>query len=412
MPPLTRQRTLESVLSWWSDSNPGGATINLHAAAKPLMKLLYHQQVLGFMKRNNSVPLTPETVEIYWSYISWKYVSTSTKLVILEELKTRALSEEDAWVLLHSNMADTIFESLRSTFYFGKLDLRSESEAILRNLACHSKSASAALIEPLVALLRQVSNVDIGFVLHILWRIAKSLAGAEGVVAANALPYLLDGLGSRSSYIHWRACQLMQVLAEHKSTAAAVIDLNPCKQLVALSRQVAMDNDEAWTALHALVAIANWPDGAEAAVAAQVLDNVPEWLASQQYWIPEAACQLLENLAQHKSTARAVMDPQICTQLVTILELDTGNYLAFCALEALGSIANWPNGAEAVVAAKDHNGPKDEDYFVRECADKALQAIDDYLASVQAPTEEAGGLTINVLPNFRFSAQGREPATI
>ncbi|KAJ7494084.1 hypothetical protein FB451DRAFT_1551287, partial [Mycena latifolia] len=185
MPPLTRQRTLESVLSWWSDSNPGGATINLHAAAKPLMKLLYHREALAFVKRNQGVPLTTETVEIYSSYL---------------------------------------FES-------------------------------------------DVNDVALGF--DLLWYIAYSSEGAEGVVAANALPYLLDGLGSPSSSVRWRACQLMQVLAEHESTAAAVIELHPCKHLVSLSRQVTAGTAEVSYASDALVAIANWPDGAEAIVAAR-----------------------------------------------------------------------------------------------------------------------------------------------
>ncbi|KAF7350056.1 hypothetical protein MVEN_01307300 [Mycena venus] len=37
MPPLSRFETLPSIHSWWSDSNPPGATMSLHAVAKPLM---------------------------------------------------------------------------------------------------------------------------------------------------------------------------------------------------------------------------------------------------------------------------------------------------------------------------------------------------------------------------------------
>ncbi|KAJ7494147.1 hypothetical protein FB451DRAFT_451519 [Mycena latifolia] len=161
MPPLTRQRTLESVLSWWSDSNPGGATINLHAAAKPLMKLMYHRQALGFVKRNRGVALSAETLEIYWSYVSWKYISSSTKIAILKELAIRAASEEDVHVLIHSNMVYTILEFFRSTSSLYHFGLRWESGMILRNLARHSKSTSAAVIEPLVALLRRVGSLFI-----------------------------------------------------------------------------------------------------------------------------------------------------------------------------------------------------------------------------------------------------------
>ncbi|KAJ7494107.1 armadillo-type protein [Mycena latifolia] len=318
MPPLTRQQTYQSILSCWSDSNPPGATINLHAAAKPLMKLMYHRAALAFVKKNRGIPLTPETAEIYLSYISCKYVSTATKLVILEELKTRARSEEDARVLIHSNMVYTILEFLPSISYLGKLDLRWESGTILRNLASHSTSASAAVIEPLVALLRDSDVNDVVFGFYYLWHIADSLAGAEGVVAANALHYLLDGLRSPSPGVWKAACWLMETLSKHQSTAAAVIDLDPCKQLVGLSSPV--DNDEAWFASDALVAIANWPDGAEAAVAAQALDHVPKWFASPDSLMRRSAGQLLKKLARHQSTAGAVMDPKLCAQLVTILE--------------------------------------------------------------------------------------------
>ncbi|KAJ7494113.1 armadillo-type protein [Mycena latifolia] len=451
MPPLTRQRTLESVLSWWSDSNPSGATINLHAATKPLMKLMYHRQALGFVKRNRGLPMSLETLEIYWSYLSygffslvdfaanllprWKYVSTSTKLAILEELITRARSEEDARVLIHSNIVNKLVQLQQSLPVWKPYRLLGMAAGILWQLASHSKSTSAAVNEPLVALLREsdVSDVARGF--ELLGLIANSPVGAEGIVAANALHYLLEGLGSPSPDVRAAACGLTQALAQRQSTAAAVMDLNPCKQIVALSRQVDMDIRQAQLASYALVAIANWPDGAEAAVTAQVLDHVPKWFSSWHYGTRQAACQLVEKLARHKSTVGAVMDLEPCERLVTILELDTGNYLAFCALEALGSIANWPNGAEAVVAAKalDHLTkslvsrlayerrsacrllaalarhestvqavagavPRERlvallrnDYeLARKSAAKALQALDNYLTSAQAPIDEAG----------------------
>jgi hypothetical protein len=70
MPPLTRQETRTSIYSWWSDSNPllKGPTINLHAAAKPLMKRMYHRQALEFIKKNRGHPLSATTLEIYASY--------------------------------------------------------------------------------------------------------------------------------------------------------------------------------------------------------------------------------------------------------------------------------------------------------------------------------------------------------
>lgn len=72
MPPLTRQPTYASIHSWWSDSNPGlqGPTINIHAAARPLIKLMYHRQASSFIKQNSNIPLSDVALEIYSTYLS------------------------------------------------------------------------------------------------------------------------------------------------------------------------------------------------------------------------------------------------------------------------------------------------------------------------------------------------------
>ncbi|KAJ7232519.1 hypothetical protein C8J57DRAFT_1250497 [Mycena rebaudengoi] len=92
MPPLTRQETFGSLRSWWLDSSPNlcSPTINLHAAAKPLMKLLYHQQALAIIGNNRDIPLSEVKVELYLSYLSCEYVSAPTKSAILEDLDWRA----------------------------------------------------------------------------------------------------------------------------------------------------------------------------------------------------------------------------------------------------------------------------------------------------------------------------------
>jgi hypothetical protein len=72
MPPLTRQDTRTSIFSWWSDSNSllrYGPTINLHAAAKPLMRWMYHRQALDLFRKNEDNRLSTEIVEIYASYL-------------------------------------------------------------------------------------------------------------------------------------------------------------------------------------------------------------------------------------------------------------------------------------------------------------------------------------------------------
>ncbi|KAJ6522556.1 G-protein alpha subunit-domain-containing protein, partial [Mycena capillaripes] len=97
MPPLSRQDTRQSILSWWSDSNPGlhGATINLHAVTKPLLKAMYHRQALSFIKQSRGVPLSSEVLSTFSSYLPLNYVSSSTKVAILAELLNRAEVEDD-----------------------------------------------------------------------------------------------------------------------------------------------------------------------------------------------------------------------------------------------------------------------------------------------------------------------------
>ncbi|KAF8196674.1 hypothetical protein K438DRAFT_738789 [Mycena galopus ATCC 62051] len=71
--PLARQQTRASILSWWSDSNPNlqGPTINIHTAAKPLCRFLYHRQALDFINQNRGSPLSPTILETYSSYFPY-----------------------------------------------------------------------------------------------------------------------------------------------------------------------------------------------------------------------------------------------------------------------------------------------------------------------------------------------------
>ncbi|KAK7016345.1 hypothetical protein R3P38DRAFT_1402613 [Favolaschia claudopus] len=106
MNPLSRQPSRLSVLSWWSNSNPNlgnSATINLHAAAKPLMRFLYHRQAITIVRKNSGKPLTSEMLEIYASYLPWDYVSVSTKTMILSVINDHIEQEPEA--------AETVLDS-------------------------------------------------------------------------------------------------------------------------------------------------------------------------------------------------------------------------------------------------------------------------------------------------------------
>ncbi|KAJ6580906.1 hypothetical protein B0H19DRAFT_487893 [Mycena capillaripes] len=139
MQPLTRQETHSSTLSWWSDKNPGlqPPSINLHAVAKPLMKLLYHRQAMAFIKRNHTSPLSSEIMATYSRYLRWTSVSSFTKAAILSELSNTCASPEDA---------RTVVDSLRFWYLVEMLDspaprVRSSACRLLGSLASHGCTA-------------------------------------------------------------------------------------------------------------------------------------------------------------------------------------------------------------------------------------------------------------------------------
>ncbi|KAJ7628267.1 hypothetical protein DFH06DRAFT_1226666 [Mycena polygramma] len=132
MPALTRT---ESIHSWWSDSNSIGATISIHAAAKPLMKLMYHEQVRSFIKRNPDIPLSATTMELCFSYLAFKYISHATKSLLVKELSMRVIFKEEARVVVESVIPrrDLITELLGSP----DTRVRQHLCKILETLATH-----------------------------------------------------------------------------------------------------------------------------------------------------------------------------------------------------------------------------------------------------------------------------------
>ncbi|KAF7304184.1 hypothetical protein MIND_00650500 [Mycena indigotica] len=83
---LSRTTTIPSIHSWWSDSNPTGATLNLHAAAKPLMRFMYERQALKLIHTKGTEELTQTMFVEYLSYLIVPYLSDFTKSRIFGEI--------------------------------------------------------------------------------------------------------------------------------------------------------------------------------------------------------------------------------------------------------------------------------------------------------------------------------------
>ncbi|KAJ7624026.1 armadillo-type protein [Mycena polygramma] len=320
MPPLTRQQTPQSIRSWWSDSNSVGATVSIHAAAKPLMKIMYHSQARSFIKRYRDAPLSKEVLDIYLSYLMFKYVSPATKAMVFSELRIRTRSDEGAPAVVELLGSDRglIMELLHSF----DVEIRRWACTIIAGVAGFRREAGDIVtMEPctrLVALLSDTAVCDEA--IHALAKISGTADGAQTVVNADALLHVQDLLKSTNAQVRRWSCQLLGNLARHDSTVAAVLEISPCVQLVSLSKQ---DIGVHSCAIYALAMISNRPDGALAVMNASVVGLVQQLLPSGSDrrtlgW----TCVLLECLAEHQPGAFAVLSQMRPWHIIYLLSDD------------------------------------------------------------------------------------------
>ncbi|KAF7330837.1 hypothetical protein MVEN_02423000 [Mycena venus] len=350
MPPLNRQDTRPSIHSYWSDSNPGlqGPTINLHAAAKPLLRFLYNRQALGIIEKNRGNPLSSEDMDIYLSYFPWNYVSWSTKAEILWHLTYRAgSSEEDARTMIVSGVFHFIEQMLRSP----DSHLRSCSWRLLARLASYEYAALAILdLKPCAQLVSLSLNEDyevMGVAMHALAQIARRLEGAQAIIDSEILGRVLRLL--ELPFVGIGACELVGRLAGHNSTSSAILKLKPCARLLYIVGDE--DYQVVKTAMHALAQIAQWSDGAEAIVDTRPLGHALELLKSPRPEIRQWTCTLVARLASHESTAPAILELKLCERLVSLMR-DKNSGVIFTAVYALSQIARWLEGAQDIVVAR------------------------------------------------------------
>ncbi|KAF7350458.1 hypothetical protein MVEN_01351300 [Mycena venus] len=350
MPPLTRQ----SFHSWWSDSNSAlahGPTINLHAAAKPLMKLLYHRQALALIRKNRGKPLSGTMLDTYMSYFQWDFVLWSTKAAIFEDLAGRAQSKVDeARAVVDSPDFSYITQMLKSQ----DIGARISSCRLLGSLARHECTMETILelrsCAQLVSMLHDENSGVIGLAVYVLAQIACHLNGAQAIVDSRALVLVLELLESLpSSNIRKWTCVLTGKLASHGSTLASVLELKPYAQIVPLLSD--KDYGVVDGAAHALSQIGRSLEGAQAIVDAGALGHVLELLESPSSTIRKWTCKLVGNLAWHHSTRTAVLALKPFQALVTLLS-DKDSRVVSAAAHALSQIAHSLDGAQAIVDAR------------------------------------------------------------
>ncbi|KAJ6537686.1 hypothetical protein B0H19DRAFT_1078823 [Mycena capillaripes] len=300
MPPLTRQQTHASVHSWWSDSNPGlqGPTVNIHAAAKPLMKLMYHRQALAFIRKNRSSPLSRTILETFLSYLPWDYISRFTKEAIFGELIYRTTTGvDDARAMVDSPVFDCIVQ-----MKFGGPRVQYTRHLETENMGAAgvplAASVGSFLFPGSHLWVRDEDYTVVAEATYALSRIARWLDGAQAIVDAKALDKVTLLLNSPGQNVRKWVCLLVGTLACHEPITHAIFKLKPCVRLVALLRgKVGFsssnrdeDSEVIEWAMHALSQIAHGLEGVQAIVQ-----------MSGRYSIPRIGMSL-NGLARHGLT--------------------------------------------------------------------------------------------------------------
>ncbi|KAJ6517013.1 armadillo-type protein [Mycena vulgaris] len=342
MSSLARQRTLESVRSWWSDSNPTGPNINLHALAKPLMKFMYHRQALDYIAEHDGKSLSRDDMEIYASYLEFKYVSSATKIAVLTALITKADFQDNAETVVDCLILyplDILLETRNAEVQGLTCDLL---ERLARRSPDRTACWAASVCKQLVSLLRDGSENVRADVFLTLRVIAMNPEGAQAIIGAHVLDDLAEVLKSPNFNVRARTRELLGELASHKAAVPRILWANFCELLVTLLRNENLLVIE--SATRALYLITKSPEGMQAALDANLLEYVAELLESRRWYTREVMCKML---AAHDGMLATLVGGMHCKQLVSLMGRQGEEYV----VEALRWIAKSPEGAQAVVNA-------------------------------------------------------------
>ncbi|KAJ7455800.1 armadillo-type protein [Mycena latifolia] len=320
--PLTRQPTRDSLRSWWSDRNPLGPNLDLHAAAKPLMRFMYRRDALAFIAKKRGTRLSGEDMEAE----------------ILWELGRRANSMRDAHAVADPLLLDLVDELLSSP----DAEVRKLMCWILAVLARRETTIPAILdgkpCGKLVSLFQDI-EVIISATQALYW-IAKWPEGTQAVVDADVLNSLAELLEAPNEEVQQWPCELLAELALQEPTMVM-------GALVSLLRPVGGDLKVIQGAAIILERVATSPDGAETALDLDenLRDCVSGLLGSPDASARQWTCSMLEELADSENTALAGLcgiNPYI---------RDEDSKVIYMALRVLYRLAVSAYGAQAVVDA-------------------------------------------------------------
>ncbi|KAJ7613068.1 armadillo-type protein [Roridomyces roridus] len=302
-----------SLLSWWSDSNPGlnGATVNLHTMTKPLLRFMYHRQALEYI--NNDEPLTEAMLDIFSSYLECKYVASRTKLRVLSYLTSRAeWDRQEARTIVHSSVFYEITQLLESA----KAHIQVQSAGLIATLADRTSG-----VAPINELNRIVEKLE--------WLLRD--CDGDTTLVGSAVRVLLQ-------IASWAL----------ESRVDAILILNICTSYL---QSKDADSGPQVIILDLLTEMASEIGGAQSIVSSSVFSEIPHLLESSNADIRLTTMMWITKLTFHSSfVARANVWPQIVEKLELMLH-DKGKDMVGEALKLLTLLAFWFRGAEFIVAS-------------------------------------------------------------
>ncbi|KAJ7759267.1 armadillo-type protein [Mycena metata] len=349
MPPLQRQRTRESLLSWWSDSNSVGATIPLHTFAKPLSKLLHNRQASGLVRKYRNSPLSKESLGVFSAYLvldlyflfsqrelivsSFKGISSATRSAVLEDLIRRTQQETEARAFAEANILPFLMELLET-----------REENILRG-TCRL----LRIIASWPSLIHDFQYLDLR-PLFILLRHSDTVIRQDAlytwarVVSPEILLDLVNRLlESPDVDVVMSKCKLLQDTFKHQSAlqiSTSSVEMLSLKLVTFLNHEDVRVQSGISDALVTLVYPWAQAVGADnfLCLAQKLLES--SWDNSIIQW----TCQLLEDAFEHQSAFQisASSVEMLSSKLLTFLNHENGPVKTSASL-ALKRLARHPN---------------------------------------------------------------------
>ncbi|KAK7000286.1 hypothetical protein R3P38DRAFT_3617052 [Favolaschia claudopus] len=355
---LRFQQSTPSLLSYWSDNMSVGPNLPLHTLSKPAIRFLYQLQVKKFIKATEKYPLSEYTMEVFDSYLRYKYISSATKCMIIEHLHARlesleleecfstmemvfrcspGLVDPQEWTSFSDLLSIRVFsfQDVASTKLHNwvKKNLRREVWAALKYFSftyrhCVSSYYLATIMPEITKSLRFIEFEDIPSFM------SNGLSLIANIHDISARTAAFDAIFQRTWVKYWPP--KIEDFTLDIFTPYTGIDANFSMQLL----------DE--------IAAAGSSDRARI--------SIMESLADQQDLVPnllqDAACRFgmceaLANLAQTEAASIIMLELKLHLFLVQLLS-DANPVVSQCAaLRVLDRICVWFEGAEAVVFETD-----------------------------------------------------------